>query len=202
MEAAEIFASTIGRLLAASDIAWAMTHRSISADESVPLRDGQEAARLDELPISPDHPKQQFLTGPAALQRHDGLGVQDEPLLIEGIADPADPGQRRELALEAGLLLLLLGGIAEDDHYPLRSGAASQRRGGVRDREDRAVLAGECVVEHADRAALVANVQQRAVLSGNRGAVGALEVDRLRASACPVAPRRSTRAFVTAAGFM
>ena len=98
------------------------------ADQPVLLGYRQEAAGQDDFVVAPDHPQQQLLAGPAAGEGHDGLGVQDEPVLVDRVADASEPREGVELPLGGGLFLLLLGDVAEDDDDaldvgPLRSGA-------------------------------------------------------------------------------
>ena len=57
-----------------------------------------------------------------------GWEYRTKPVLVDCVADASDPAERGELSLEGGLLLLLLGDVAEDhddtlDGGPLPSGA-------------------------------------------------------------------------------
>ena len=55
-----------------------------------------------------------WTTRPSA-EVDDRLGVQDEPVLVEGVADSPDPAQLLELPLDAETLCGLLADVGEHD---------------------------------------------------------------------------------------
>ena len=116
--------------------------------------------------------------GPTAGQRDDRLGVQYEAVLVERLLDPSHPKQPLEFAAAAFVLDLAQGDVVEDHDEPLAI-ACHDRRGGIRDREQLAVLARKHVVVDADARASGANARQRAILHREGRAIRMLVVRRL-----------------------
>ena len=98
---AEMLASTTrSPLRGAARPPGAMTHRSISPISPYFSATGRKLPGRMTLAVATDHPQQQLLARAAAGQGHDRLRVQDEAVLVDGVADPADPGERVELATQ------------------------------------------------------------------------------------------------------
>jgi hypothetical protein len=78
-----------------------MTRRSTSTDQPVLLRYRQKSAEQDDFVVASDHAQEQLLAGRAVGEGHDGLGVQDEPVLVDRVADASEPREGVELSLAA-----------------------------------------------------------------------------------------------------
>jgi len=59
----------------------------------------------------------------------DRLGVEQQPVVVERLADPAHPGDLRELVLVALLLLPQRLPVAERDDRAARAAVRGERRG-------------------------------------------------------------------------
>ena len=119
-------------------------------DHPVLLGDREEAGRGNDLAVAADEAQQQLLAWAAAIERDDGLGVDGEPPFVYGVTDTSDPTERGEFALDAGLLIFLLGDVAECDNNAGVGGTAAQRGGGVCHGNDGSVLTCEGLVDDSD----------------------------------------------------
>ena len=63
-------------------------------NEAVFLGRAQEGSGRNHLIVLAQHPEEQLLGRPASLQRDNGLRVQDQPVIVQGIPNAPDPGQR------------------------------------------------------------------------------------------------------------
>ena len=88
----------------------------------------------DDLSVAAHHPEQELFAARTAGERHDGLRVQDEAVLVEGFADSPDPRERGELALDAEPFGAFFGDVAKHDHCARADGAAEDRRRRIRRR--------------------------------------------------------------------
>ena len=145
-------------------------------DEPVPLGPREEHARENDLAVASDHPKEELFAPLFVGERHDRLGVQNEAILVEGITDAPDPAERGELSLEGGLLLLLLGDVAEDHDHALVGGAVPESGCGVGDRQHGAVSADEGVIGDPNSAPRGRDLQDGALGGGRLRAVASLGV--------------------------
>ena len=103
-------------------------------DQAVLLGHPQERVRSDDLTASPDHAEEKLLAGLTSAEGDDGLGVQDQPVLVQRLTDSPDPAERGQLTLDAEPFRVLRTDVPKDDHgasrrRTVRSGEAEMATG-------------------------------------------------------------------------
>jgi hypothetical protein len=161
-----------------------ITHRQLEdaaidlLDEVVLLGDREERAGRDDLAVDSDHPHEQLVLNRLAGHHVENrLGVEDQTVGVERIADPPDPAHRLQLTADPQLTRLQLGDVAECDDA---AGATAEvdRRRRERHRDRGAVLALEAVIVAARGAPAGDHGGERAVRERVRTVTHELAMER------------------------
>ena len=139
------------------------THRSISVTRPYSSAVGKNSSGMMISPSGPTMRMSTFVLYDFVGREVDnGLGVQDEAVVVQGVANAADPGQFFEFALHSDLLVGALGNVLEDND---RTAEPFGHEGGgtVGDRHRRSVAALGKVIGDDERSTVDPNVSEGAV---------------------------------------